>query len=62
MSSIKKQIRITRSHEMDQIESIIIKSMTLVILRFDEAKKLNMYLTKSAYIGSVQFAQSRPRF
>jgi hypothetical protein len=32
-----------------------------VMLKIDKDKKFNMHLTKSAYIGSVQFAQSSPR-
>jgi hypothetical protein len=32
-----------------------------VMLKFDKDKEFNMHLTKSAYIGSVQFAQSSPR-
>jgi hypothetical protein len=31
------------------------------MLKFDKDKEFNMHLTKSAYIGSVQFAQSSPR-
>jgi len=32
-----------------------------VMLKFDKDKEFNMHLTKSAYIGAVQFAQSSPR-
>jgi len=31
------------------------------MLKFDKDKEFNMHLTKSAYIGAVQFAQSSPR-
>jgi hypothetical protein len=31
------------------------------MVKFDKNKEFNMHLTKSAYIGSVQFAQSSPR-
>ena len=63
---IKERIIITRSHRMEQIEEGNIKISDVngqpVILRFYEAEEFNTHLTKSAYIGSVQFAQSKPRF